>query len=143
MTLCGSSNSVRCLCGNAALWIHFSHQPTNFIRFFDAMFTAFSRWFGTQEVDDFAKLLAREFAKRYPPNAAADLGAGAKPPSKLINALDDTIARAVKFRKAQKLGVYRKAKFGNTFKWELRELGYSEAFVERITKELVFRLAAK
>lgn len=107
------------------------------------MLSVLSRLFSTQEVDDFARLLARDLAKRYPPNVAVDLATGKNPPVKLVNALDDTIARAVKFRKSHKLGVYRKAKFGNTFKWELRELGYSEAFVERITKELVIRLAGK
>ena len=52
-------------------------------------------------------------------------------------------ARAVRYHEEHKLGVYRKAKLGNVFKWKLTELGYSSAFVERATKEIVTRLAAK
>lgn len=107
------------------------------------MLSALFRWFSTREIDDFAKLLARDLAKRFPPNVELDSQTQTKLPSKLVNALDDILARAVKFRRSHKLGVYRKAKFGNTFKWELKELGYSEGFVERVTKELVFRLAGK
>lgn len=107
------------------------------------MLSVLSRWFSTKEVDDFAKMLARDLARRYPPNVELDSQTQTKLPGKLVNALDDTLARAVKFRKTHKLGVYRKAKFGNTFKWELKELGYSEGFVERVTKELVVRLAGK
>ena len=37
--------------------------------------------------------------------------------------------------------IIRKAKIGNVFKWKLKELGYSDDFAERATKEIVTRLA--
>ena len=40
-------------------------------------------------------------------------------------------ARAIRFHKEHKLGVYKKAKLGNVFKWKLRDLGFSEDFAER------------
>ena len=42
-----------------------------------------------------------------------------------------------------KLGVYKKARLGNTFRWELEELGYSKKFVETATEGLVVYLTRK
>ncbi|HLX27374.1 MAG TPA: hypothetical protein VKV24_02670, partial [Casimicrobiaceae bacterium] len=64
---------------------------------------------------------------------------GAKNQLKII--LEGLGARAVRFHKEHKLGVYKKAKLGNTFKWKLRDLGYSAEFCEQATKEIVTRLA--
>ena len=50
-------------------------------------------------------------------------------------------ARAIRFQKENKLGIYKKAKLGNVFKWKLREMGYSDDFAERATKDIVTRLA--
>ena len=36
-----------------------------------------------------------------------------------------------------------KAKLANVFRWKLSELGYSKPFVERVTKEVVTRLAVR
>jgi len=41
-----------------------------------------------------------------------------------------------------RLGIYKKAKLANVFKWKLSELGYSADFVDRATKELATRLAS-
>ena len=51
-------------------------------------------------------------------------------------------ARAVRFHLDKKLNVYKKAKLGNVFKWRLKELGYSDSFIDNATKEIVNRLAA-
>ena len=79
--------------------------------------------------------------RRYPPASEARTDAGAKHQLKVI--LEGLSARAVRFHAEHKLGVYRKAKLGNVFRWKLAELGYSPEFVERATKELITRLAAK
>jgi hypothetical protein len=50
-------------------------------------------------------------------------------------------ARAVRYQSEHKLGLYKKAKLGNVFKWKLKDLGYSDNFAERATKEIVTRLA--
>ena len=52
-------------------------------------------------------------------------------------------ARALRYHEQHKLGIYKKAKLGNVFKWRLKELGYSAEFAERVTKELVTRLAIR
>lgn len=97
----------------------------------------------SKEVDAFAKELAQELAKRYPP--ALDQGSGAQRLSqkRLTAILEDICSKAVEFRKQHKLGVYKKARLGNTFRWELEELGYSKQFIEAATEGLVVYITRK
>lgn len=95
-----------------------------------------------KDVDTFAKALAQEVAKRYPP--ALDKGSERKISQKrLTTILEDTFNRAAEFRKQNKLGVYKKARLGNTFRWELQDMGYSEKFVEIATEGLVVYITRK
>src|SRR5262245_26850551 len=93
----------------------------------------------TKEIDEFATMLATDLGRRFPPASEARTDPGAKQQVKVI--LEGLGARAVRFQKEHKLGVYKKAKLGNVFKWKLKELGYSDAFAENATKEIVTRLA--
>jgi hypothetical protein len=95
-----------------------------------------------KDVDAFAKGLAQELAKRYPP--ALDKGSERKVSQKrLTNILEDTFSRAIEFKRQHKLGVYKKARLSNTFRWELQEMGYSEKFVEIATEGLVVYITRK
>ena len=93
----------------------------------------------TKELEDFAATLAADLGRRFPPSSEARTDAGASHQIKVI--LEGLGARAVRYQKERKLGIYKKAKLGNVFKWKLKELGYSDAFAERATKEIVTRLA--
>ena len=95
--------------------------------------------FDTRELEKFATGLAMDLARRFPPTSEARTDPGATHQLKVI--LEGLGARAIRYHKEHKLGVYKKAKLGNVFKWKLAELGYSAAFVESATKELVTRLA--
>jgi hypothetical protein len=95
--------------------------------------------FNTRELEEFALSLANDLGRRFPPQSEARTDPGATHQIKVI--LDGLGARAVRYNSEHKLGIYRKAKLGNTFKWRLKELGYSVSFAERATKELVTRLA--
>jgi hypothetical protein len=97
--------------------------------------------FKTKELEEFATGLANDLGRRFPPASEARTDAGAAHQIKII--VDGLSARACRYHDEHKLGVYRKAKLGNTFRWRLKEIGYSEDFVERVTKEIVTRLAAK
>ena len=95
--------------------------------------------FNTKEIEEFATRLAEDLGRRFPPASEARTDPGAEHQIKVI--LEGLGARAVRFHKENKLGIYKKAKLGNTFKWKLKELGYSEAFAERATKDVITRLA--
>jgi hypothetical protein len=95
--------------------------------------------FNTKEIEEFATKLAEDLGRRFPPASEARTDPGAQNQLKVI--LEGLGARAIRFHKENKLGVYKKAKLGNVFKWKLKELGYSEAFAERATKDIVTRLA--
>ena len=95
--------------------------------------------FETRELDEFATVLASDLGRRFPPASEARTDAGAQYQIKVI--LEGLGARAVRYHAEHKLGVYKKAKLGNVFKWKLKELGYSDAFAERATKEIITRLA--
>ena len=95
--------------------------------------------FNTKEIEEFATTLAADLGRRFPPASEARTDPGAQHQIKVI--LEGLGARAIRFHKQYKLGIYKKAKLGNVFKWKLKELGYSDAFAERATKEIITRLA--
>ena len=97
--------------------------------------------FNTKELEEFATTLALDLGRRFPPASEARTDAGVEHQIKVI--LEGLTVRAVRFHELHKLGVYKKAKLANVFKWKLAELGYSEAFIDRATKQLVTRLAVK
>ncbi len=86
--------------------------------------------FGTAApIDDFARQLAADLAKRYP--VALELDQTKKRnPSRLAKAFDSTFNRAINFQLEHKLGIYGKAKLIAAFKSELKELGYPDDFVD-------------
>ena len=89
-----------------------------------------------KQIDEFARTLARELAKRYPP--ALDKGSERRISQKRLSTiLEDTFNSAVDFNKQHKLGVYKKARLGNTFRWELENMGYSKKFIELATEGLI------
>lgn len=93
-------------------------------------------------VDEFAVKLAASLAQRYP----AELE-NAKPrkrnPQRLAKAFDDTFNRAIDFQRDYRLGIYGKARLGNTFKWELKRLGYPDDFVDLTTSSLINFVASQ
>jgi hypothetical protein len=97
--------------------------------------------FDTRELEAFAVNLAEDLGRRFPPASESRTDPGAKHQIKVI--LEGLAARAVRYHEQNKLGVYRKAKLANSFRWKLSELGYSKPFVEKATKEIVTKIAAK
>ena len=95
--------------------------------------------FNTRELEEFATSLANDLGRRFPPASEARTDPGAKHQIKVI--LEGLGARAVRYQIEHGLGVYKKAKLGNVFKWKLKELGYSDNFAELATKDIVTRLA--
>src|SRR6266404_9200813 len=98
-------------------------------------------FFRTRELEGFATGLAEDLGRRFPPASEARTDPGARQQINVI--LEGLGARAVRYHEQHKLGVYKKAKLGNVFRWKLKELGYSTEFAERATKEIITRLAVK
>jgi len=97
--------------------------------------------FNTKELEKFADGLAADLGRRFPPASEARTDPGAQHQIDVI--LEGLSARAVRFHEENKLGIYKKAKLGNVFKWKLKELGYSPEFAERATKRIITRLAVR
>lgn len=101
-------------------------------------------WFGTvsgAQVDEFAKSLVQELAQHYPP--PHDEGGRKVSQKKVVSVLENLIGKARDFRKQHELGVYKKARLANTFRWELQEKGYSAKFIEFATEGLVVGMTRK
>jgi hypothetical protein len=97
----------------------------------------------SKEVDEFAKGLVQDIAKRYPPGMDAG-GADAKISQKrLTSILEEAFAKAVDYRNQHKLSIYKKARLSNTFRWELQDLGYSQKFVDVAAEGLVVYISSK
>jgi hypothetical protein len=98
-------------------------------------------WFGTKDVDEFARALARDLIGRLPPQ---DAGASKKHTAERMNNAREALrARVIAFARTHKVNWYRKAHFGNTFKWELREAGYDEKFVDSWTYDVLLFVSSK
>ena len=92
--------------------------------------------FSSKDVDEFAKSLAVEISKRYPP--ALDQAKEKKmSQNRITRVLEDVFNKATTFKSEKHLGLYRKARLGNAFRWELTGLGYSKPFIEIATEGLI------
>lgn len=96
----------------------------------------------TKAIDDFSRTLASDLAQRYPPSLEVDT-TKKRNPDRLAKAFDSTFNRAIDFHREHKLGIYGKARLGNTFRWKLKELGYPDEFIEVATKSLVNLLSVQ
>jgi hypothetical protein len=94
----------------------------------------------TRELEGFEAGLAEDLGRRFPLASEAWTDPVAKHQIKVI--LEGLAARAVRYHDQNRLGIYKKAKFANVFKWKLSELGYSADFVDRAANELATRLAS-
>ena len=85
----------------------------------------------SREIEEFALTLAREFCSRFPPGAeAAEAG-------RLARAVDEVCNRARVFQREKKLGIYGRAKMGTSFKFELKNAGYPDEFIDSLTHQIL------
>ena len=89
-----------------------------------------------KDVDEFAKKLADMVAKRYPPTLDQSKEKRVSA-NRITKVLEDVLEEAARYREQNRLGVYKKARLANSFKWQLTELGYTDKFVEIATEGLV------
>lgn len=92
--------------------------------------------FGSREIDEFARTLVREFVGRFPPQKAFEA-------APLARAIDEICTRAKAFKQEKRLGVYGKARVGMAFKYELKDAGYTDDFIDAFTRQLLLMMSGK
>jgi hypothetical protein len=95
-----------------------------------------------KEVDEFARSLVQEVLRDFPPEKT-ERKSKKLSPRKVAATVDRIIGRAVAFKREHRLGIYKTARLGNTFKWELKERGYDSQFIDAVMQDLVVRLSVK
>jgi len=90
-------------------------------------------------LDEFSTSLAQDLMSRYEVGSEST-ALSKKEKRKLGAALDNIYIKAMDFQREHNLGIYGKARLGNTFKWELKEMGYEDGFIDEATKGLLVSL---
>lgn len=94
-------------------------------------------WLNATEAQQFGKALAKFYISKLPPDAG-------KADKKLANKQDfvakKMLEQVIAFKQEQKLNLYKKAQLGNAFKWTLKESGYADEEVNRLTGTLMRQL---
>jgi hypothetical protein len=94
-------------------------------------------WFDAREAEAFGITLAKYFRERVPPGAT---GENRKLAARHQQAVQGMLQLRDHFRATHKLNLYKKARLANAFKWDLREAGYDNALIDRLTIEVVLKL---
>lgn len=96
-----------------------------------------------KQVDEFARSLAAEIFKLRPPEGKIAPGNPGLSLKNLERKVDELFEKATAYRKEHKLGIYKKARLANTFRWEMTEHGYDAGFTEAVTEKLVVAVSKK
>lgn len=94
-------------------------------------------WFKAGPAKEFGSSLAQTLMQAVPMDAKmSDKKFAQKAEAALIR-LDRRVAE---FKSKHPLNAYKKAQLGNAFMWELKDAGYQNAYVDRLTEWLLQRL---
>lgn len=93
----------------------------------------------SSELDEFANTLATDIEKRYPPSLD---NTPSKHPSvnRLTRIMEDICQKASIFQSTHRLGWINKARLANKFRWKLKDMGYSEKFIEFATEAIIVHM---
>jgi hypothetical protein len=96
-----------------------------------------------KQVDEFARMLVDEVYRLRAPEGKAGPGNPGLSLRNLEQKVDALFEKAADFRIQHKLGIYKKARLANTFRWEMKDRGYDSNFIEMITEKLVVAVSKK
>lgn len=105
------------------------------------MIQLLSRLLSTRH-DVFAEGLARDFTSLCPPDAVYK-PKKRKDSIKLLKTVNRVYAAARSYQQGNKLSMYARARIGNEFMWRLRDAGYEDVLVERVTNGILLCLSGK
>ena len=104
-------------------------------------------WFNAAEFERLGEQLAAQVVSKIPLEpVATPKGQGReKRRNKRKSTTPQDVLRglmieAKNFSSRNRSNFYKKARFGNSFKWRLREAGYDAEFVDELTMELMLHL---
>lgn len=95
------------------------------------------KWFDARDAEEFGQSLAQFFIKKIPLTAENKKN---KVIAKRLEAVDQMYLQIEQFKLNNKLNVYKKAKLGSAFKYELITAGYKPELVDQVTKGLLLKL---
>lgn len=93
-------------------------------------------WFDAREAKAFGASLARFYMERAPLGAETS---GQKRGGKKAQVLEKMALQITQFAQAHKMNVYKKAQFGNAFRWTLVEAGYDAGEADELTNTLLLQ----
>lgn len=94
-------------------------------------------WFDAKDAEQFGQTLAQFFIKKISLPAE---NLKPKDMAKQLDAVDQMYLQIQQFKLSHKLNVYKKAKLGSAFKYELIAAGYHSEFVDQVTKGVLLKL---
>ena len=95
------------------------------------------KWFDAGDAEKFGQDLAQFFTQRIP---LASEKEKRKDLARQLEVVDKIYLKIEQFKLNNKLNVYKKAKLGSAFKFELLNAGYEPAFVDQVTKGIMLKL---
>ena len=97
-------------------------------------------WFNAAEFERFGEQLATQVVSKIPlvpPAPEKGRGKRKRKDATPQDVLRGLMTEVQMFSSRNKSNFYKKAKFGNAFKWKLREAGYDTDFVDELTMGLM------
>ncbi len=94
-------------------------------------------WFDAKEAVVQGREIARSVSGLL---ARGETGGATRKGGKLRDKFDRLVERSAHALRDRRFNLYQKAKFGNTLKWELREAGYPDEFVDEFVTLLLVRI---
>jgi hypothetical protein len=97
-------------------------------------------WFNAAEFQRFGEQLAAQVIDKVPLQSSPvprSKGKRMRKEAAPQEALRRLMTEVEMFSTRNKANFYKKARFGNSFKWKLREAGYDTGFVDELTMELM------
>jgi hypothetical protein len=93
-------------------------------------------WFNAREAKDFGVSLARFYMERIPLVTKPGRSKGKTKETEVLHKMALQIAQ---FTQNHKMNFYKKAQFGNAFRWALVDAGYDAAEADEVTNYLLLR----
>ncbi len=95
------------------------------------------KWFDASEAEKFGRSLAQLFISKIP---ATPEDAKNKAVGKQLETVDQMYLQIEQFKTGNRLNIYKKAKLGSAFKYELIAAGYKPELVDQVTKGVLLKL---